>query len=602
LEYDAWVTAVAFSPNGLYLASGSAGNKGDTIKVMDLESGRQIASFKEDNDKGNPATTLSLMFSGDNKSLLAGFGHGVAKAWDISSGKEVVKALHGGHVFGIDFSSDSQYAISVGLGVFAFRLWEISTGIMIREFPCPLLTNSVMFSPDNKYILTGSCDGTSRILETETGKLIYTRIHLNKDDWLAITPDGRFDGTPDGIKLLHYAKDNKSMPLESLFDRFYTPNLVAQVMSGEEIQNIPDIRQGIEMPPLVRITSPEEGQTLREKDIEVTVEATDQGGGIKDIRLYHNDKRIVGDERGMKKVSDKVQGKFMVYLVNGINTLKATAFSNDRTESHPYEVKIKVEIAEATSDMYIVAVGINSYKNSNYNLSYCVPDAQAMISTLSEKGKSIFRNIRLQTVFDEQATLAGIESALKRVKQDARPEDVFVFYYSGHGAMNENGSDFYFVPNDVTEIYGSDVLEKKGLSANHLRDISQNIKATKQLFIIDSCQSGKIVDVYTMRGISEEKAIAQLARSAGITVIAATQSEQIALEFKELKHGLFTYALLQGMGGKADGSPKDNRITVSELSGYVQATIPELTQKYRGKPQYPNVYMRGQDFPIVMRK
>jgi len=304
----------------------------------------------------------------------------------------------------------------------------------------------------------------------------------------------------------------------------------------------------------------------------------------------------------MKKDSDKVQSKFTISLVNGINTLKATAFSIDRTESHPYEVKIRVDIAEATSDMYIVAVGINSYKNSNYNLKYCVPDAQVMISTISEKGKSIFRNIHLQTVFDEQATSAGIESALSRIEQSARPEDVFVFYYSGHGVMSEEDSDFYFVPYDVTEIYGEGMLKDKGLSAKQLRDISQRIRATKQLLIIDSCQSGKIVETFTMRGISEEKAIAHLARSAGITVIAATQSEQFALEYREISHGIFTYALLQGMEGKADGSPKDNRITVSELSGYIQATIPELTEKYRGKPQYPNVYMRGQDFPIVMRK
>jgi uncharacterized caspase-like protein len=111
-----------------------------------------------------------------------------------------------------------------------------------------------------------------------------------------------------------------------------------------------------------------------------------------------------------------------------------------------------------------------------------------------------------------------------------------------------------------------------------------------------------MVDTFAMKGASEEKAIAQLARSAGITVISATQTEQSAQEIKELKHGLFTYTLLQGMEGKADGSPKDNRITVSELSAYVQAQIPELSKKYRSKPQYPNVYMRGQDFPIVMKK
>ena len=66
-------------------------------------------------------------------------------------------------------------------------------------------------------------------------------------------------------------------------------------------------------------------------------------------------------------------------------------------------------------------------------------------------------------------------------------------------------------------------------------------------------------------------------------------------------HGLFTYALLQGVEGKADGSPKDDKVTVSELNGYVQDQLPELSKRYYGQPQYPAVYMRGQDFPVSVR-
>jgi len=35
-----------------------------------------------------------------------------------------------------------------------------------------------------------------------------------------------------------------------------------------------------------------------------------------------------------------------------------------------------------------------------------------------------------------------------------------------------------------------------------------------------------------------------------------------AKEYAERGHGLFTYALLQGMDGKADGAPKDGRVTI----------------------------------------
>ena len=484
----------------------------------------------------------------------------------------------------------------------------MDTGEQIRTFPGHTwYVTSVAFSPDGSYILSSSSgDGTIRLWETATGELLLTRVNIDQNDWVVVTPDGRFDGSPDGIEYLHYAKDNKSIPLDALFEHFYTPNLVAQVMSGEEIApDAPDIRKGIGMPPLVRILSPQEGQTLTKRTVDVVIEAVDQGGGVEDIRLYHNEKRMREEVRGMKKASEQTAERvtFTISLEKGTNTLKATAFSRDRTEAYPFEVIIEADIIEATANLYVVAVGINNYQNSIYNLNYCVSDAYAVTTCLSIHGEEIFRDIREHILFNNGAKKLSIESALKVVEQNAVPEDVFVFYYAGHGVKsagsNQNPADFYLALADVTQLYGDDaMLAQRGISASQLRGIFQRIRARKQLVILDACQAGAAVDA--LRGAVEEKAIAQLARAAGVTVLASALSEQFASECKELGHGLFTYALLQGMRGKADGAPKDGKVTVSELSAYIHDQVEELSKRYHGKPQYPNVYMRGQDFPVTI--
>ena len=103
-----------------------------------------------------------------------------------------------------------------------------------------------------------------------------------------------------------------------------------------------------------------------------------------------------------------------------------------------------------------------------------------------------------------------------------------------------------------------------------------------------------------MRGAAEEKAIAQLARSTGSHWLTASGSEQFAAEFSQLGHGVFTYALLQGLkGGAANG---DKQITVNELKAYLEIQVPELSQKYKGSPQYPASYGYGNDFPIEVIK
>jgi uncharacterized caspase-like protein len=93
--------------------------------------------------------------------------------------------------------------------------------------------------------------------------------------------------------------------------------------------------------------------------------------------------------------------------------------------------------------------------------------------------------------------------------------------------------------------------------------------------------------------------MAQLARAAGVHVVAASTKDQFATEVKDLGHGVFTYTLLEGLSGKADGSPKDGTVTVREILSYVESRLPEVTEKYKQQAQYPVVDSRGMDFPIA---
>ena len=158
------------------------------------------------------------------------------------------------------------------------------------------------------------------------------------------------------------------------------------------------------------------------------------------------------------------------------------------------------------------------------------------------------------------------------------------------------------MPYDVTQLYGADdALAQKGFSAAGLQQMSKEIKAQKQLFILDACQSaGALEMVASSRGAAEEKAIAQLARSTGTQWLTASGSEQFASEFQQLGHGSFTYCLLEAFKGTKGQEAK--RLTVKELDAYLQTKVPEITQQYKGTPQYPASYSYGNDFPIVIIK
>ena len=161
------------------------------------------------------------------------------------------------------------------------------------------------------------------------------------------------------------------------------------------------------------------------------------------------------------------------------------------------------------------------------------------------------------------------------------------------------------VPNVVIRLrefrlYDEDNLKKTAIEANELQKLLENIKALKQVIIMDACQSGQSVELLAQRGAMEEKAIAQLSRSDGIHVFASAGSAQYASEFTSLGHGLFTYVLLHGLSGKADGSTMDGKITIYELKSYLDDQVPELSLQYKGQTQYPFTFSRGQDFPLIL--
>ncbi|MBY0426891.1 MAG: caspase family protein, partial [Cytophagales bacterium] len=245
-------------------------------------------------------------------------------------------------------------------------------------------------------------------------------------------------------------------------------------------------------------------------------------------------------------------------------------------------------------------VGIDKYKNPQMMLSYAREDAEAFVKSISQNPKGLFKEVVLHTLYDENATKRSILDTLKSLERQVSMNDVFVFYYAGHGGMMND--QFYFIPSECTRLYEDNALQKSAISASEVQDLLQKIKALKQIVIMDACHSGGAVEMISLRGSMEEKAMAQLSRSAGIHVLASAGTEQGAKEISSLQHGLFTYVLLKALEGEADGAPRDGKITIYELKSYLDDQVPELNRLQKGgRVQYPYTFSRGHDFPILLK-
>lgn len=441
-------------------------------------------------------------------------------------------------------------------------------------------------------------------------------IDRNNTDWAVVAVDGQIDGTTEALKTLDWCQYNgiKLLKRTSLYETMginYTPRLLALAMNDKiEVPDRTVVKKEliaqVNEKPLVKILNPKNGTNISANNIIVDVSAQDNGDPVKEVSLYINNKLFENSIRGFKNVNNVNKSSYTIPLNEGENIIKAIAKSEKGYESDPAYVSVFFEAPEIQKPkMYVLAIGINTYLNPKYNLNYAQNDAQSFVKAIKEKGQSIFDEIEVAELYNENATRNGILTAINKIRTNSVSQDVLIIYYAGHGVMSveqdTRDSEYFIIPNNVTQMYAqANVLESSAISSAQLMEMLKDIKAQKQLLLLDACQSGGAVETFAMRGAAEEKAIAQLARSTGTYVIAASGTEQFATEVKDLGHGIFTYALLQSLNGNCKNV--NQQITVGILKSCIEEMVPELSAKHKGQMQFPTGFGFGQDFPIGIVK
>ena len=393
------------------------------------------------------------------------------------------------------------------------------------------------------------------------------------------------------------------------------PDSLINLISQEVVQSEFKVEQAAKEIPIIKVLSVD-GKPLiahagntpmrsAKKLINVKLAVDKNLHQVDEIRLYQNSKLVntMSSKDGLPPDLN-----FNVNLTDAFgqeNYFYVTAKSKQGFDSE--KINFIVAYDGKTDEkpvLYLFTIGVNEYRNPKYNLNFAVADATGFEEQVKRSSQGLFDNVVVTSLRNSKVTKASIITALKEVQAKAKEQDLFIFYYAGHGVMSESTnsqSQFYLIPNDVTQLYGrDDLLSGKGISAAELKDLSKSINAQKQVFILDACQSSGALESVAVRGAAEEKALAQLARSTGTFWITATGTQQFATEFAELGHGVFTYSLIEGLAGKADNG--DKRITINELSAYIENRVTELSEKYKGTPQFPSGYSFGNDFPVGVIK
>jgi uncharacterized caspase-like protein len=139
----------------------------------------------------------------------------------------------------------------------------------------------------------------------------------------------------------------------------------------------------------------------------------------------------------------------------------------------------------------------------------------------------------------DEPTASNITDAIDGLRRSAGETDTVLLFISGHG-LND-GPDYRFLPTNVERLSNGALRGSTVVPWETLQSAMEATKGRRVLFI-DTCHSG---NAYSPK-------LGNSAYHANIITYASARFDQGALEDAKLGHGLFTYAVAEGLDGKGD--------------------------------------------------
>ncbi len=271
--------------------------------------------------------------------------------------------------------------------------------------------------------------------------------------------------------------------------------------------------------------------------------------------------------------------------------LKETQVVKAYEELKPNRIKVSKD-----DNKVAIIIGIEKYVNlTNLDAPFANRDAKAF-KTYATRALGV-KSSNTKLLVDDKAGRPQILEAFKlwlpRIAGDGGKE-IYVFF-SGHGLASDDGKDLYILPQNGNSL----LLEDTAITRVQLISLIQKINPKSVTMFFDTCYSGQtrgeqmlLASLKPIRIVAGEQDTPN-----NFTIFSASNFDQTSGTIKETKYGMFSYYLMKGLEGKADGN-KDKQITNGELIAYLKTNVSKeaFTQNRNQDPM-----LTGNPDQVLMR-
>ena len=537
-----------------------------------------------------------------------------------------------------------SYAISPSGGLVALgtdyqvRIYR-GDGTPLAAAELPGAAWGVGISGDGQMLVAATGDGTLRWFGlSERGELTPRVALFAANDarrWVAWTPSGFFDTSDTGGTgmvglLLNRAKNQvpEWFSFAQMYRRFYAPETVASHLRGQQSPDpavgIDSLRQTIAQspPPAIELrsvcyttsaarqcdklaaSSITRGLTpvaamAQTNDVVVPAAATaitlqyglrgEPGNSAVDVFVNgHNGGRAIRDVTADGNATQEQTTS----LLPGVNKVQLRAY--DKSQQTYAESRLLEVMHTTASDqedkgkpnVYILAVGVNDYGPKISGLQYAVPDARAVAAAIKGQRPASYGATTVFELYDKEATTTAVIKALGDIGQRATANDTVLIYLSGHGELLDGR--YYFITNSTQSV---DQVTTTALSEAALLNALAGIKSNNTMLFLDTCHAGG----FTL------DATGKIAHESGRYILAASSTEQEALDSYDNRNGVFATAMLRVIKGQSSNGAKqvDNFDLGKYVAPMVQKLAAEVAPTHKQRAKFTIEAPDAESFPIA---
>jgi WD40 repeat protein len=487
---------------------------------------------------------------------------------------------------------ETARSVAIAPGADRFVLgteWLISAynknGKELWSKPGPGTAWGVNIPRDGRFVVAAYGDGTIRWRRLSDGEEVLTLfVNAKTREWVLWTPQGYYASSVTGDQNIGWQLNKgweqagEFVTAAQLKKHFYRPDVIKRAfdladadaavreagLSGFKLADLTN-----HTPPKFRIADPGNKSRADRSPVPVKLELAATDDPVTGFDVKVNGRQVTPRAvRDLPLTTESQIRALNIPLEKGENHIQVTAHNGVGDSVQDLLVYLDREgVLDKKGKLFVLAIGVDKYPkfDSIHWLHYAAADARLLLDTLTNKAGPLHTEVRaklLVTGGDTPPTKANIEDALLFF-HDAGPDDTVVLFLAGHG--ENEGADYLFMPEDAEEVDAKYFRPSTVVKWSVLQQALQDAQG-KRIMFVDTCHSG---------GAHNQRLIKDAA-DANIVVFSATNSVTEAQEDAKLGHGIFTYALAEGLNGKADLMNK-GAVNITALYTFVYDEVKNLS-------------------------